>query len=61
MPRPMTPAAKDRIVCVCVSVCSQKLGKQQTFTTQTSYWQTFAKPFGYKVMTIYITNSPDLR
>ena len=54
-------------VCVCVSVY-KKLGKLQTLTAQTSYWQTsnhtriknnkrlLLKPFSYKVMTIYITH-----
>ena len=73
----ITLAAKRRqkgmviILCVCVSVCvsvRKKLGKLQTLTAQTSYWQTsnytrmknnnrlLLKPFGYKVMTIYITH-----
>ena len=57
------------ILCVCLSVCvRKKLAKLQTLTAQTSYWQTsnytriknnnrlLLKPFGYKVMTIYITH-----
>ena len=58
-------------LCMYVSVClsvRKKLGKLQTLTAQTSYWQTsnytriknnnrlLLKPFGYKVMTIYITH-----
>ena len=55
------------ILCICVSF-RKKLEKLQTLTAQTSYWQTsnytriknnnrhLLKPFGYKVMTIYITH-----
>ena len=53
-------------LCVCLFI--NKLGKLRTLTAQTSYWQTsnytrnknnnrvLLKPFGYKVMTIYITH-----
>ena len=67
----ITLAAKRRrkgmVIILCLSV-RKKLGKLQTLTAQTSYWQTsnytriknnnrlLLKPFGYKVMTIYITH-----
>ena len=53
-------------VCLCVSIFS---GKIKTLIFQTGYWQTsnytrkknnvgnFLKPFGAKVMTIFITHS----
>ena len=55
-PSPQSIGGKNgnHIVCVCPFAI---LGKLQTLTTQMSYWQTFAKPFRYKVMTIYITHS----
>ena len=58
-------------VCLCVrlSVCVRKiLGKLRTLVARTSYWQTsnytriksnmrlLLKPFGYKVITIFITH-----
>ena len=57
------------LLCVCVCLFKKKLGKLQTLTAQTSYWQAsnytgiknnnrlLLKPFSYKVMTIYITVS----
>ena len=56
------------VIILCV--CSQKMGKLQTLTAQTSYWQTsnytrnnkrlLPKPFRYKFMTIYITHAEEI-
>ena len=54
-------------VCVYIYMCVRKfLEKLQTLASRTSYWQTSnytrnknnkrLKPFGYKVMTIYVTH-----
>ena len=56
-------------VSVCVCVCVHKnLGKLGTLAARTSYWHTsnytriknnnrlLIKPFGYNVMTIYVTH-----
>ena len=59
-------------VCLCIGVCMcvcKILGKLWTLVSPTSYWQTsnytriknnkrlLLKPFGYKVITIFITHS----
>ena len=69
-PRSVGGRVCNHIVCLSVCLSFRKfLGKLRTLAAQTSYWQTsnytriknnnrlLLKPFGYKVMTIYITHS----